>query len=171
MALGLEHAAGPYRVENLTAEGRCIYTNNPVAGAFRGFGVAQVSFAFEGMMDRLAKALNMDTLALRRKNALVRGDRNAVGVTMTHSTGLTECLDRLKDHDLWKTRRHWMARSPAFKRRGVGIAAVFNAMGYGKGLPDAATAKVKLKLNGMIEVCSGVSDMGQGNSPTFVDRR
>jgi CO/xanthine dehydrogenase Mo-binding subunit len=168
MALGLEHASGPYRVENLTAEGRCIYTNNPVAGAFRGFGVAQVSFAFEGMMDRLAKALNMDPLVLRRKNALVRGDRNAVGVTMTHSTGITECLDRLSDHDLWKTRKHWMTRSPPFKRRGVGIAAVFNAMGYGKGLPDAAVAKVKLKQNGMIEVCSGVSDMGQGNSPTFV---
>jgi CO/xanthine dehydrogenase Mo-binding subunit len=168
MALGLEHASGPYRIDNLKAEGRCIYTNNPVAGAFRGFGVAQVSFAFEGMMDRLALALDMDPLVLRRKNALVRGDRNAVGVTMTHSTGMTECLDRLKEHDLWKTRKKWIRQAPMFTRRGVGIAAVFNAMGYGKGLPDASVAKVRLKRNGMIEVCSGVSDMGQGNSPTFV---
>ncbi len=167
MALGLEHAAGPYRIGNMEASGRCIYTNNPIAGAFRGFGVAQVSFAFEGMMDRLAMQLKMDPLELRIKNALVRGDKNCTGVTMTNSTGIEECLLRLKDHKLWKTRGSWTEAAPQFKRRCVGICAVFNGMGYGRGLPDYAIAKVRLTESGKIRVYNGVSDMGQGNASTF----
>jgi CO/xanthine dehydrogenase Mo-binding subunit len=168
MALGLEHAGGPYRLPNMKASGRCIYTNNPIGGAFRGFGVAQVSFAFEGIMDRLAEALNMDPLELRLRNAIRRGDRNCAGVTMTASTGMEECLRRLRRHDFWKTREQWKAQAPPFKRRGVGIAAVFNGMGYGRGLADYAVAKVRLTEDGHIRVYNGVSDMGQGNGSTFV---
>ncbi len=168
MALGLEHASGPYRIENLEARGRCIYTNNPIAGAFRGFGVAQVSFAFEGMMDRMARALNMDRQELRRKNVLNRGDRNATGVTMTHSTGIAECLRRLNEHHHWQTRDEWTAAAPLFTRRGVGLACVFNGMGYGRGLPDFAIAKIKLTSDGHFRIYNSVSDMGQGNGSTFV---
>ncbi len=168
MALGLEHASGPYRIDHVTARGRCIYTNNPVAGAFRGFGVAQVSFAFEGMMDRMAGRLGMDPLALRLKNALGRGDQNGIGVTMTQSNGLEDCLIRAREHDFWKNKDPWIAAAPPFTRRGVGVAAVFNAMGYGKGLPDYAVAKVGLTESGAVEVCNGVSDMGQGNASAFI---
>jgi CO/xanthine dehydrogenase Mo-binding subunit len=168
MALGLEHSGGPYRVPHLQARGRCIYTNNPVGGAFRGFGVAQVSFAFEGMMDRLAGALGMDPLELRLKNAIRRGDRSCAGVTMTHSTGMEECLLRLRDHPLWRTRTQWKKQAPPFKRRGVGIAAVFNGMGYGRGLADNAVAKVRLTEGGLIRIYNSVSDMGQGNGSAFV---
>ncbi|MBG0790233.1 MAG: xanthine dehydrogenase family protein molybdopterin-binding subunit [Desulfovibrionaceae bacterium] len=168
MVLGLEHAGGPYRVENLEANGRCIYTNNPVAGAFRGFGVAQVCFAFEGMMDRLAAGLGMDPLELRLKNALRPGDVNGVGVAMTASTGMAECLAGLRDHPLWRSRDEWVRKAPPFTRRGVGIAAVHNGMGYGRGLADAAVAKIRLTGEGCFRVYNSVSDMGQGNSPTFV---
>lgn len=168
MALGLEHAGGPYRLPHLEAKGRCVYTNNPVAGAFRGFGVAQVSFAFEGMMDRLASALGMDPLEFRLRNALTRGERNCAGVTMTTSTGMEECLLRLRDHPHWKTREAWRADAPPFTRRAVGVAAVFNGMGYGRGLADYAVAKVRLTGSGRIRVYNGVSDMGQGNASTFV---
>lgn len=168
MALGLEHSGGPYRWEHMEAKGRCIYTNNPVAGAFRGFGVAQVSFAFEGMIDRLAEALNMDPLEIRIKNSLIRGGSNCCGVTMTTSTGIEECLLRLRDHKFWKSRKEWKNEAPLFKRRGVGISAVFNGMGYGRGLADYAIAKVRLTESGTIRVYNGVSDMGQGNASTFV---
>ena len=167
MALGLEHAAGPYRVKNMEATGRCIYTNNPIAGAFRGFGVAQVSFAFEGMMDRLAIELDLDPMQLRINNALVRGDKNGTGVTMTNSTGIEECLMRLQDHALWKTKNKWIKDAPQFKRRCVGVSAVYNGMGYGRGLADYAIAKIRLTESGTIKVYNGVSDMGQGNASTF----
>ncbi|QGY41869.1 molybdopterin-dependent oxidoreductase [Pseudodesulfovibrio cashew] len=168
MALGLEHASGPYRVEHLEANGRCVYTNNPVAGAFRGFGVAQVCFAFEGVMDRLAAKLDMDPLELRAKNALRPGDRNGVGVGMISSTGMKECLAGLRGHPFWQSRDQWVREAPPLTRRGVGIAAVHNGMGYGRGLADSAVAKVRLTEEGRFRVYNSVSDMGQGNSPTFV---
>ncbi|MDP3428216.1 MAG: molybdopterin-dependent oxidoreductase, partial [Humidesulfovibrio sp.] len=91
MELGMEHAAGPYRLPHTRIEGRCVYTNNPIAGAFRGFGVAQVSPAFEGLMDALAAKLCLDPLELRRKNALLAGDENCSGVKLTSSVHLAEC--------------------------------------------------------------------------------
>jgi CO/xanthine dehydrogenase Mo-binding subunit len=168
MALGMEHAGGPYRIPNTLIEGWCLYTNNPVSGAMRGFGVAQVSFACEGMMDLLAARLGMDPLELRMKNALRRGDRNTSGVTMTQSTGIGDCLAAVQNHPLWQERKAWKKEAGPFRRRGVGVAAVFNAMGYGRGLPDSALAKVELTAEGRIRVYSGVSDMGQGNSTAFL---
>jgi CO/xanthine dehydrogenase Mo-binding subunit len=167
MALGMEHAAGPYRIPHTLIEGWCLYTNNPIAGAMRGFGVAQVSFAFERMMDLLAGQLGMDPLELRLHNALRRGDKNGAGVTMTNSTGIHPCLERTREHKLWQEREAWKADAPGLKRRGVGVAAVFNAMGYGRGLPDSAIAKIELTDEGLIRLYSGVSDMGQGNTTAF----
>jgi CO/xanthine dehydrogenase Mo-binding subunit len=168
MELGMEHAAGPYRIPNALIEGWCVYTNHPVAGAMRGFGVCQVSFAFERMMDRLAAKLGMDPLEMRLKNALRPGDTNCAGVKMIYSTGMVPCLEALREHPLWTKRSRWKGGAGLFKKRGVGIAAVFNAMGYGRGLPDAAIARIELTPEGKIRVLNGVSDMGQGNASTFV---
>jgi CO/xanthine dehydrogenase Mo-binding subunit len=168
MALGMEHAGGPYRIPHTLIEGWCLYTNNPIAGAMRGFGVVQVSFAFERMMDLLAEKLRMDPLALRTKNALQEGDRNCAGVTLTQSTGIAECLEGIGRHPLWLDREHWKKGAGLHQKRGIGLAAVFNAMGYGRGLPDSALAKVEVTPEGRIRVYSGVSDMGQGNATAFV---
>jgi CO/xanthine dehydrogenase Mo-binding subunit len=168
MALGMEHAGGPYRIPHTMIEGWCVYTNNPIAGAMRGFGVAQVSFAFETMMDLLARKLGMDPLELRLKNSLRRGDKNSAGVTLTQSTGVADCLAAVQQHPLWRDRKVWKQEVGSFRKRGVGVAAVFNAMGYGRGLPDSALAKVELTPAGRIRIYSGVSDMGQGNATAFV---
>ncbi|MBK5964697.1 carbon monoxide dehydrogenase [Thiocystis minor] len=167
MELGLEHAGGPYRIAHTRMRGWAVYTNNPIGGAMRGFGVCQASFGFERMLDRLAAALGRDRLDLRRQNALRRGDRNAAGVTLVHSTGLAACLETLSRHPLWLERDRWPDQAPPLKRRGVGVAAVFNAMGYGRGLPDAAIAKIALTPDGRFRVDSAVSDMGQGNASAF----
>ncbi len=168
MALGMEHAGGPYRIPNTLIEGWCVYTNNLIGGAMRGFGVAQVSFAMESMMDQLAAKLNMNPLALRMLNALKRGDSNTSGVTMTQSTGIADCLAALDAHPLWRVRESWKQSAGPFKKRGVGVSAVFNAMGYGRGLPDSAIAKIELTNDGKIRVYNGVTDMGQGNATAFV---
>jgi len=167
MELSMEHACGPYRVPNVRVEGRCVYTNNPIAGAFRGFGAAQASPAFEGLMDELAAKLGLDPLALRRRNALARGDENGCGVRLTESTDLAACLEAVAAHPLWLGREHWRASAPPFTRRGVGLAAVFNGMGYGRGLADMAIAKVELTEAGEFVVYASVADMGQGNISAF----
>ncbi|MCK2088841.1 molybdopterin-dependent oxidoreductase [Thauera aromatica] len=149
-------------------EGQCVYTNNPVAGAMRAFGVCQVSFAFESMMDELARALGADPLVLRRHNALRAGDTNCAGVTLATSTGMGACLEKLAAHSHWLNRYAWQAAAAPGTRRGVGLAAVFNAMGYGGKVRDAAIAKVELTADGRIVVHNAVADMGQGNASAFV---
>ncbi|MBI5520618.1 MAG: xanthine dehydrogenase family protein [Desulfovibrio sp.] len=167
MELSMEHACGPYRIPNTRVTGRCVYTNNPIAGAFRGFGVAQASPAFEGLMDELAAKLGMDPLELRRRNALAGGDVNGAGVRLNASAHLPECLEAVAAHPLWAEREAWRASAPAFTMRGVGVAAVFNGMGYGRGLPDMAIAKVELTDAGGFRVYVSVADMGQGNASAF----
>jgi CO/xanthine dehydrogenase Mo-binding subunit len=166
VALAMEHAGGVYRIPNAKVEGWCVYTNNPVSGAMRGFGVPQVAFAMEQLMDMLAQQLRQDPLELRQRNAVRRGDTTAVGVTLLNSTGLQECLSLVHRHPIWVERHQWKDRAGAFKRRGVGLAAVMHGSGYGPGIPDYANAKVELTPEGKIRVYSGVADMGQGNIST-----
>jgi CO/xanthine dehydrogenase Mo-binding subunit len=166
LALGMEHAGGPYRIPNTHIEGWCVYTNNPVSGAFRGFGVPQVAFALEQLVDMLAARLGRDPLELRRQNAVQRGDTNAVGVTLITSTGMVQCLDTARRHPLWTGREVWKRGAGPFKRRGVGVAAVMHGSGYGPGIPDYANAKVELLPSGKIALYAGVADMGQGNAGT-----
>jgi CO/xanthine dehydrogenase Mo-binding subunit len=110
----------------------------------------------------------MSRLDIRQKNALRRGDKNGAGVTLVHSTGILPCLETLGGHRLWKTGAQWKSEAGPYKKRGIGIAAVSNAIGYGRGLPDSAIARVELTREGKIRIYSGVADMGQGNSSGFI---
>ena len=70
------HSTGPYEIPHVSSDCYAMYTNNPPAGAFRGFGVTQSTFAMESMMDMLASELGMDPVGFRRKNALHEGSDN-----------------------------------------------------------------------------------------------
>jgi CO/xanthine dehydrogenase Mo-binding subunit len=168
LALAMEHAGGPYRIPNVSVDGVNVYTNNPVSGAFRGFGVPQVTAAIEQMMDMLAERLRTDPLELRRKNAVRLGDTSCAGTTLTHSTGIGQCLEVLSRHPVWTDRHTWKSAAGSFKRRGVGIAALMHGIGYGPVVPDVANAKIELTTEGKFRVYSGVVDMGQGNASTNV---
>ena len=168
MALGMEHAGGPYRIPNTRIEGVCAYTNNPVGGAFRGFGVIQASFAVERAMDLLAARLSRDPVGLRLQNALRPGEGNAVGVPVEPGTDIAACLEAAKDHPFWTGREAWKRAAPPFVRRGVGLVSMQNAMGYGRGLPDHAAAKLELTREGTFRIYNSVPDMGQGNVSAFV---
>jgi CO/xanthine dehydrogenase Mo-binding subunit len=168
MALGLEHSGGPYRIPNVSLKAWCVYTNNPIGGAFRGFGVPQVTAAMEQMMDLLAAKLGLSPLNIRLRNALTKGNTNPIGITQLGSTALVECLGTLKEHLLWKNSQDWKSSSGPFKKRGVGLACVMHGMGYGPVVPDSAIAKIELTKEGKFRVFSGVVDMGQGNASTYL---
>ncbi|MGN1007505.1 MAG: xanthine dehydrogenase family protein molybdopterin-binding subunit [Butyricicoccus sp.] len=88
------HCTGPYVIPNVRVRATFVYTNNPMAGAFRGFGVPQVAILHEGQMDALAKALGMDPIALRFRNMQHAGCETATGQVLRESVGLEECLRR-----------------------------------------------------------------------------
>lgn len=168
VTLAMEHAGGPYRIPHVTVRGQAVYTNNPVSGAFRGFGVTQVTAAMEQVIDQLAAQVGFDPLTFRRKNAVHRGDNLPTGVVLTESTGLQASLEAAAASPLWQHRHSWQAAAPAFKKRGIGMAALLHGMGFGPVIPDNANAKLELRLDGCIVVYAGVADMGQGNISTYL---
>jgi CO/xanthine dehydrogenase Mo-binding subunit len=168
MALGLEHAGGPYRIPNVDLKSWAVYTNNALSGAFRGFGVPQVNGAMEQMVDLLAQKMGISPLEIRLRNAVSPGEKNSVGGTAGPATGMIECLRTLQDHPIWQERERWKTEAPVFKRRGVGLAAAFHGMGYGPIIADWGRAKIELTREGKFILYSGVVDMGQGNGGTYV---
>ncbi len=168
MALGLEHAGGPYKILNTELKGLAAYTNNPMGGAFRGFGVPQVAAGIEQVMDMLAEKLDLSPVEIRKRNILRRGDKNAVNVNMLTSIGIDDCLELIEKHDLWQNRDRWKKKAPANRKRGLGIACAIHGTGYGPKVPDVANAKIELAGNGVFRIYCAVVDMGQGNVSTYL---
>ncbi len=167
-ALAMEHAGGPYCIPHTRISGAVVYTNNPLASAFRGFGVPQAAAGMEQAVDELAKRVGMDPLEFRMRNAVRRGEMTPAGVMLSQSVGLTECMEKMAAHSLWRQRREWVEKASSFKRRGVGVAACYHAMGFGPIIPDYANAKLEMAADGHIRVYAGVVDMGQGNVSTYL---
>ncbi len=165
---GLDHAGGCYRFEAVDLAGQAVYTNNPFGGAFRAFGAPQVEGALEQLLDRLAEKTGLDRVAFRRKNALMRGDMNASGVILTSTVGIAPCLDILEEHPFWRERESWRRSVPAGKLRATGVASIVHGQGFGPGIPDFANARIEIVEGGRFRIFSGISDMGQGNSSTYV---
>ena len=166
MTRATTHSSGPYEVPNVRADCYAMYTNNPPAGAFRGFGVVQSAFAVESAMDMLAERLGMDPLELRRLNALREGSITNTGQLLTQSVGLLECLDKVEAE-----LRHLAGPRPFEPRpvpgrpeliRAWGMAAAYKNTGLGGGAPDQAGADVELYADGTFEVRTSSAELGQG---------
>lgn len=166
--LAVEHFAGPYKIENTRVNGYAVYTNNPIGGAFRGFGVPQVTFAFESQMDIIAEKLNITPLDIRKKNVIEQWDNSCIGHTFIYSTGLKECLEVLEQTELYKNKCDYLKTNSRNKKRGIGIAVAYQGGGLGVNIPDFAQAKLELKEDGTLVVYGGISDMGQGNTTANV---
>ncbi|MCL4458436.1 MAG: molybdopterin-dependent oxidoreductase [Chloroflexi bacterium] len=147
------HAIGPYAVPNVRVEAIGVFTNNPPAGAMRGFGVPQVAFAHELQMDALAHKLGIDPLELRLKNALKVGSVTASGEVLQHSVGLTETIRRAAEE---------LKKMPRESGIGVGVACAFKNVGFGHGRDEPAGAEIVLGEDGQLFVHIGASELGQG---------
>jgi aldehyde oxidoreductase len=162
------HASGPYRVAAVRALARAIHTNEPPAGAFRGFGVPQAAVLHEGLMDELAEKLGIDRLEFRLKNALRVGDTTASGQVLAHSAGLPECLEALRP--VWKRlnveiseHTHVSGNGAAVKRRGLGIGCMWYGIGN-TALANPSSMRVGVARDGRITLYNGAVDIGQGST-------
>jgi CO/xanthine dehydrogenase Mo-binding subunit len=152
---------GPYDVEAIRVDGRCIYTNNPLTGSFRGFGNPQVTFAREQLLDELARQLGLDSLDVRMQNAWRSGSVTATGQWLDPNifgVGVLTCLERVAEA------RRALERAPApHLRRGWGIAAAQHGMGGGIFAgEDHSTTTIELGRDGNVTAACGASDVGQG---------
>jgi len=160
------HATGPYIVANAKIDCYAMYTNNPVCGAFRGFGVTQSAFAVEQNMDLLAEALDMDPLELRRINAQRVGATTATGQLLRESVGLLESIDKvegsMRDHHANSAQPFRYGWREGKKAYGWGIASAYKNTGLGGGAADKAGVEVEAFDDGTFEVRTSSADMGQG---------
>jgi xanthine dehydrogenase molybdenum-binding subunit len=158
------HASGPYEVPNFQVDCYAVYTNNPPAGAYRGFGVPQATFASETQMDILAEKLGISPFKLRRINALQVGATTATGQTLRESVGLLECIDRVEETMKVMEKADTNSQLPIAPSawRGWGVACAFKNVGLGGGLADSAGAEVELLDDGRAIVRAGAAEVGQG---------
>ena len=167
MTRATTHSTGPYIIPHVKADCYAMYTNNPPAGAFRGFGVLQSAFAIESVMDQLAERLEIDPVEIRRKNALREGALTNTGQLLTESVGLVECIDRveIEMQRMAEGGDPFSARpvdGSSNLKRAWGFAAAFKNTGLGGGVPDKAGAEVELYDNGRVEVRASSAEIGQG---------
>lgn len=141
------HAAGPYNYQVIDITGTAVYTNNPPAGAFRGFGVTQSCFATEQNINQLAEMVGISPFEMRYKNALKPNDILPNGQIADKSTALIETLDAVREiYD---------------KNPDCGIACAIKNSGLGVGVPDTGRCKITVE-NGEVMVHSSAACIGQG---------
>ncbi len=162
------HASGPYVIPAVRATTRAIYTNGPIGGAFRGFGVPQAAIAQEALLDDLAGQLGMDRLEIRHHNALGAGSTTATGQVLHASAGLGACFEALRP--AWDraikdaaTFNSVQAASGGPIRRGVGIGAMWYGIGN-TSLANPSTIRIGLRRDGSYVLFSGAQEIGQGSN-------
>ncbi len=166
MTRATTHSSGPYEVPHVKADCYAMYTNNPPAGAFRGFGVMQSAFAIESIMDMLAERLGIDPVELRRKNALRVGSVTNTGQVLRQSVGLLECIEKVEAEMRRLGGPNPFAPKPVpgapHLVRAWGFAVGYKNTGLGGGAPDKAGAEVELRRDGTFQVRTSSAELGQG---------
>jgi CO/xanthine dehydrogenase Mo-binding subunit len=157
------HASGPYEIENVEVESLCVYTNNPTAGAMRGFGAPQIAVAHESQMDILAHELGMDPLEIRRINALRPSASTATGQKLEASVGILKTLDAIEPY-YRSAKGHWKQQGTTSNhKRGIGIGAMWYGIGN-TGVQNPSTARIEMAPEGYVTLYTGAADIGQGSS-------
>jgi carbon-monoxide dehydrogenase large subunit len=148
---------GPYDVPNVSADSYCIYTNHPVSGPMRGFGMPEMHAGLEQCIDELAEKIGMDKVAFRKLNCVKTGCTIVTGMTM-HPIGLTDCITKVAEAIGWG---HKDTPSAPNKRRGKGIAIMWKAPAMP---PNAgSSSEVRLNEDGTVTVKVGGQEIGQGS--------
>lgn len=172
--------AGPYVVDDVDIEAVALYTNNPPCGAMRGFGAVQACFAYEAQMDKLAAALDMDPVELRRINAMEQGALLPTGQSVDSPAPVAELLRRVKSRPL-PPERQWESSEGVDVRqlpgglsntthgegvvRGIGYAVGIKNVGFSEGFDDYSTARVRLEVlagEAVATVHTAMAEVGQG---------
>jgi CO/xanthine dehydrogenase Mo-binding subunit len=163
-------ALGPYVVPSARIDSYVVYTDNPPCGAMRGFGAVQTCFAHEAQMDKLARALEMDPVALRRINAMETGSSMPTGAPINCPAPVAELLRLVSERPLPAPGGPPPGGIANVTRgegvvRGVGYAVGFKNVGFSEGFDDYSTARVRVSAahgEPIVEVHTAAAEVGQG---------
>ena len=147
---------GPYLIPNIKGDSRCVYTNTPIGSAMRGFGMPEIHWGIEQIMDRLAEKIGMDNAEFRRLNCVKTGEKILTGMEMPQ-VDLVKCIDKVTDAIGWGREK---APSVPHKERGQGIAIMWKA----PAMPPnpGSSAIVRFNEDATVNVYVGAQEIGQG---------
>lgn len=160
-------SSGPYEIPNMKSDSLCIYTNHPVGGPFRGFGMGEIHWAIEQQIDIIAHELGLDPVEIRHLNALKDGSKSATGEVL-EDVGLNKCIDEAAEAIGWgekagKVPEAMAGRNPEGqpgKVRGKGLACMVKAPAMP---PDAGSSAIlKFNEDGTINLLTSAAEIGQG---------
>ena len=157
-----------YACPNIKGEAYTVYTNTPVGGAMRGYGIPQVCFAIECFMDDIAKEIGMDPLEFRKKN-LIKGyyEDAYLKPIAANTNGIFECLEKGADYIHWEEKRKEYTNQTGNIRRGVGMSLFSYKTGVWPISLEIAGARMTLKLDGSVGRMLGATEIGQGADTVF----
>jgi carbon-monoxide dehydrogenase large subunit len=144
-------AAGPYTIPNVKINAYCVYTNNPVSGAMRGYGGPQAAWAYDCQTDLIAREMGIDPVEFRAMQIYDEGDEHITGDPLS-SEGIKDCLLEVAKAMDWKNR-------PRVKDRGIGVACMERAVKT----PFGSAAFIKLNEDGTVDILSSTTEVGQGS--------
>ncbi len=157
-----EFIGGPYKIPNLEVEKIGVHTNNPITGAFRGFGAPQAAFVYESQMDELANKLGMDPLEIRLLNGVETGTQMYTGVVVREGSTMKASLHKAAEMIDWENRDQLEHQPEKHLRRGWGMATILKGAGLGRDLADHAGVSLEMHRDGSLVIHSAAADMGQG---------
>ena len=157
-----------YACPNIRGEAYTIYTNTPVGGAMRGYGIPQVCFAIESFMDDVANEIHIDPLEFRRKN-LIRGyyEDAYLKPIAANTNGIFECLEKGAEYIHWDEKRKAYAEQTGDVRKGVGMALFSYKTGVWPISLEIAGARLSLNQDGSVQLMLGATEIGQGADTVF----
>lgn len=164
-----EHCCGPYNFPHSEINAKAVYTNNGNNSAFRGFGNPQAAFAIEQQMDMMAAGLGLDGLAFRRKNLITADAESGIGHghKVTSNFTMNRVLDAVEKGKLYQdysSKAYQHTNPRPWKKRGIGVSAIWQGYGIGADLNDNAIARIELQSSGRYHLNVSCPDLGQGNA-------
>lgn len=156
-AVGTAALTSLFRCENVHLEGKCIYTNAPIAGAYRGYGVVQTYYALDIQMDEAAEKLGMDPAVLKLKNAVREGDMAPSNHPIV-GHGLEACIRRGMQETNWPPK----PQHSKHLRRGWGMGCEMHGSSAYPGIKEQGNATVRMNEDGTVQLFTGATGLGTG---------
>ena len=153
---GAFSGTGPYRIPNVWIDSYCVYTNNPLGGAFRGFGVPQLTWAHESQMDMIAHRLGIDPVEIRMRNLFDPGDSTCTGEVLDVSVGVKDTLRRAVEVSAYEKPVEPSRTSTLV--RGRGLATMHKLTNT----PSTSNAIIKMHQDGSVNLLCSSLEIGQG---------
>jgi CO/xanthine dehydrogenase Mo-binding subunit len=150
-----------YRCDNVLLEGRCVYTNSPIAGAFRGYGVVQTYYALDVQMDEAAEHLGLDPAGLKLKNAVREGDIAPSNHPLI-GHGLEACIEKGMELVDWPALRRRPRDTSGPIRTGWGLGCEMHGSSAYPGIKEQGNAIIKMNEDGTVVLLTGAAGLGTG---------